>query len=283
MAISKNSSIASTLYPTLIEETLYVAREMNLAGGLVYNYAAQGMAVRYLGIYPTLTASTKAEGVDYANATEFTKTEQMSITPKTEMVQVVLTDERMATDPEGALADAAREMGAALAAKIDQDVFTQVDDFTTDVGTAGSALSIGRCAAALAILQNNHVPMPINAVVHPYGWFDLWTELGQPVATKTFLGDVANQAMKDYSVGNFIGVQWYTSSNVETASTNAYSGMWHREAIALDTRQVPTLEPQRDASLKGTELNLSASYGVDVRRPTYGIQLTHDITTPTGI
>jgi hypothetical protein len=241
------------------------------------------MAVRYLGIYPTLTAATKSEGVDYANPTTFTKTEQMSITPFTKMVQVQLTDERMATDPEGALADAAREMGAALAQAIDADVFTQIDDFTTDVGTSGSALSIGRCAAALAILQNNHVPMPINAVTHPYGWFDIWTELGQPVATKAWLGDVANQAMQDYAVSNFMGVQWYTSSNVETSGTDAYSGMFHREAIALDTRQVPTLEPERDASKKATELNLSAAYGMDVRRPTYGIQLTHDITTPTGV
>jgi len=116
MAVSTVSSIASNLRPKLLEDTLFVARETNLMAGLVYNYTGRGMATRYIGIYPQLSATEVAEGTDFSLATEWTKTQQAELTPKTMMTQVVLTDERMETDPEGARTDAAREMGAAIAA-----------------------------------------------------------------------------------------------------------------------------------------------------------------------
>ena len=284
MAISKVSSIASNLQPKILAESLFVAREMNLMAGLVYNYTGQGMSTRYVGIYPEVTAATVAEGVDYSNATEWTKSEQASFTPTTAMAQTLVTDERVATDPEDAVQSAARELGGAIATKIDEDLVNLFSSFTTDKGTAGSAMSIARAAAAMAVLHNNKVRQPFSYVVHPYHWFDVWTELGQPAASKALLGDVANQALADYFVSNFNGANWFTSANISVDSADdAVSGVFHREALGLDTRRGLTLEPERDASKRATEYNMSAWYAVGVRRSDYGIALTADATEPTGV
>jgi hypothetical protein len=280
VALSTVSSL-NGLFNTIYEDALFVARDMNLMSNLVTPYSGTGFMNRVIPQYPTISAQEKAEGVDYANATQWTKTTAATLTPKTIFTQTILTDERRSTDPEDAQASASREMGGAIATKIDEDLVGLFPSFTTDKGSAGAALTLAKCSAALAVLRNTKVMGPFQYVLHPYGWHDIWTELGQPAATYQFLGDVANQAMRDYAVGQFLGATWYTSANISVdASDDAVSAVFTREALALDTRVAPTLEPERDASNLAWELNMHAAYAVAVRRATYGIKLTHDAAEP---
>jgi hypothetical protein len=273
----------NALFAEIYEDAIFVAREQSLMPPLVTNYVGSGMADRNMGIFPQLTATEVSEGVDYSNPTKWTVTSQMTITPKTAMDQVLLTDERITTDPNDARNSAAREMGGAIGTKIDTDLLALFSSLNSDLGAAGSSLTLKRCAASMAILRNALVSNPVQFVVHPYGWHDIWLELGQPSANQALLGDVANQALKDYFVGNFINANWFTSANISVdSSDDAVSGVFHREALALDTRRAPTFEAERDASLRAWELNLHVWYGVAVRRSTYGVALTHDATTPDG-
>lgn len=279
MTASKVSSLNS-LFNTIFDDALYVARENALLPGLVTNKTATGMAARKISTYPTVTAAEVADGVDFANATEWTKTLSATITPKEVMAQVVITDQRLATDPEDARQSSAQEMGMAIATKIDADLAALFDDFSSDLGASGSALTIQRCANAMAKLRVNHAPNPINIVLHPYGWLDIWTELGQPASQKALLGDVANDAMRDFYVGDWMGAMWYTNTNIKTSGSDAYSAAFHRDALVLDTRMAPRQEVERDASLRAYEVNITAWYGVGEQRDGFGIQLTHDATAP---
>jgi hypothetical protein len=281
MAISTVASLNS-LFNTIFEDAIFVMREQNLMAGLVTNYSASGMQGRELGIYPQLSAQTVSEGVDYSNATEWDKTLQMTITPKEEMVQVVLTDQRLATDPDDARGDAAREMGGAIATKLDEDLVGLFSSFSTQKGTANNALTIANCGAAVAVLRAAKAPNPLYFVLHPYQWHDIWTLLGQPVANQAFLGDTANEAMRSYYVGNFQSATWFVNSNIDIDSNSDATGaVFHREALALDTRKAPMMEVERDASLRGWELNMTAWYGVAVRRNNFGVKIISDATEPT--
>jgi hypothetical protein len=280
-AKSTVSSMAS-LFNSIYEDAIFVAREDSLMINLVTTYSAQGNASRILPIYPTLSASEVAEGVDYANPIEWTKAGQMTLTPAEVMTQVILTDARINTDPDDARRDAAIEMGGAIATKIDADLAALMGSFTTDKGASGSALTLKRCAAGLAVLRNSKVKPPFFFVLHPYGWFDIWVELGQPAATNAFLGETANQAMRDYAVMSMLGAQWFTSANAATSGSDATSGVFNRQALAYDVREAPTMEPERDASLRAWELNMRATYAKGVRRADHGIELTHDATEPAG-
>lgn len=281
-AISKVSDLNS-LFNSIFEDAMFVARDTGLMVGLVTTYAAQGMAARKISVYPSFTAQETSEGVDYSNAQTLDKTLVATLTPKIVKAQAILTDERMMTDPQGARTDAAVEMGGAVATKIDLDLVSEFPNLTTDKGTAGSALTIRRCAAGLAVLRKNNVRGPFSVVLHPYGWHDVWVELGQPTANQAFLGDTANQAMRDYGVGSFLSAAWYTDANIPNVSgtVDVVSAVFSRQAFAIDVRTAPEMEPERDASLSAWELNIRARYATGTRRPTYGVKLTHDATEPT--
>jgi hypothetical protein len=281
MAVSTVSSL-NGLFNAIFEDAIFVAREVNLMAGLVTNYTANTMANRRLGIYPKLNATEVTEGVDFTLATEWTKTDQMTITPTTKMVQVIITDERLMTDPDDARRDASTEMGAAIGTRIDTDLVGLFSGFSARKGAAGTTLTISNCAAAVAVLRNNNVPNPIWFVLHPYHWHDVWVELGQPAANQAFLGDTANEAMRSYYVGTFLNAQWFVDANISVnADDDAYSAVFHREALALDTRTPPTMEVERDASLRAWELNMIVRYGVAERRDNFGVGLIADATEPT--
>lgn len=284
MAISKVSSL-NDLFNKIYEDAIFVAREQNLMTSLVTVYGATGMATRYLPIYPQMSATEVAEGVDFTAATEWTKSTQMTLTPKIAKTQAILTQARIDTDPDDARNDLALEMGGAIATKIDTDLVDLFTGFSTGKGTANNALTIANVGAALSVLRKNKAPNPLYVVLHPYGWHDIWVQLAQPAATYDFLGETANQAMRDYAVGNFLSAQWFTSANISIdANDDAVGAVFNRQALAFDLRQAPIMLTDFDASIAGGgayELNMEVWYGVAERRDTFGVKLTHDATEPT--
>ena len=169
MAISKVSDLNS-LFNTIFEDALFVAREQNLMAGLVTNYSATGWMNRVIPTYPTFTAETVAEDEDYNNPQTFTKTTAATLTPAEIIAQSRLTDRRRETDPEDARADCVTELGNSIATKIDTDIVSDFTSFTNGKGTAGSSMAIARAAAAISLLRTNHAMNPIFVVLHPYGW-----------------------------------------------------------------------------------------------------------------
>lgn len=281
MAITTISDLNS-LYNLIYEDALFVARESNIMTGLVRNFAATGYMARKIAIRPQITAQVKAEGVDFQNPTTFGRTLKATLTPQVVMAQALLTDEDVATDPDNARQDAAQELGMAVSTKIDVDLVTLFQSFTETKSAGSSALTISEVAAAISVLRYNSAPNPLYVVLHPYGWYDVWVELGQPASQKAFLGDVANEALNSFFVGGWLSATWFTSSNVPASGTDAYSGVFNPQALGFDSREAPTMEPERDASRKATELNMSAGYAVGIIRQEFGAALIHDITEPTG-
>jgi hypothetical protein len=285
MAITTTADL-NGLYNEIYERSIFIAREMNLMLNLVSQYSATNFFTRHLTVRPQLVITNATEGVDYVNAQTFGKSEIGTLTPGVKMGQYIVTDIEIMNDADGTMQDASQEIGAAMAAKIDTDLVGVFSQFSTDKGTgAGQAATIASVAAAVSLLRTRFAPQdgPINVVLHPYAWHDIWVLLGQPVATAALLGDVANQALKDYFVGNWLGVRWFTSANISTdANADAVSGVFTQSAIAFDSRIAPYMELERDASLMATEANMVAGYAVGLgKRPTYGVKYTCDVTEPT--
>ena len=283
MAITKYSDISSFV-ASIYERSVFVAREQNLMSNLVSNYSARGWMTRTFSTRPQITAETVADGVDYSNATTFGKSSVGTVTPAEAIAQVILTDQDIETDPDGAVNDAATELGMAIAAKIDTDLTEIFSSFSTDKGPgAGQANTIADLASGVAVVRNRMKRAgDVVAVLHPYQWHDLWVQLGQPAATYPALGELVTQALRDYYVANLLTIRVYVSSNVPVSGTDATGGVFNQDAIALDTRRPYRLEPERDASLRGTELNATAGYAVGLgKRPTFGVKFIGDITEPT--
>jgi hypothetical protein len=282
MAMSTQSDLNS-LFSDIFEDARFVARENNIMTSLVRNFQATGWMSRKLSAYPELTAQEVAEGVDYSNPATFNKTLEATLTPAEQMVQVILTDRRIDTDPQNARQDASMEMGNAIATKVDKDLVSDFGSFTTDKGPgAGASATIAKFAAAVSVLRNALAPNPIYVVLHPYHWHAVWVELGQPATNQAFLGDVANEALRSFYVGNWINCQWFVSANIAVdASDDAVSGVFNRNALGFDLRKPFTMEPERDASLRAWELNASIGYAHGVIRDEFGVGYTADAAEPT--
>ena len=227
MPLTKISDLNS-LYNNIYQDALFVAREANLMTNLVTPYSATGWMTRTIATYPTGAAAAKAEGVDFTTAAAFDKTALGTLTPAMIFCQFILTDERVDTDPQDSRADAATELGNAIATKIDKDLCGDFASFTTDKGPGTSApATIAKFAAAISYLRNQITPNPIYAVVHPYAWHDIFIQLGQPASYYALLGDTANTALRDFFVGRWINIEWYVSANIPLTSTgtDAVSGV----------------------------------------------------------
>lgn len=280
MALSTTTDL-NGLYNDILEGARHVARARNLMTAMVTTMGAKGWMTRKVGIWSTTSAVTVAEDEDVANATKLTKTLDAELVPGEIAAQYILTDRMMETDPDGALAAAKFELGAAVAEKMDTDLSTAMASFTKEKGASGASLTLAKCAAALAYLQTAKVPGPYVFILHPYGWFDIWTELGQPAVNQAFLGDLANQALRQYFVSNMLNSLWFVSPNIPVDSTpDAVSGVFNKQALAIDMRRAPRLGMQRDESARATELTITAGYGYGVWRANFGVKMTHDATEP---
>lgn len=280
--IPSKISDLNSLYPNIYDDTLFVARDNTLMAGLVSQAQGSTFATRYIPIYTEITAGTVSEG-GTATAQQLVKGTADTITPAIVTVRVALTDERIMTDPDDAGGAIAIEGGLAIAKKVDQDLLGEFSNFSQDFGAAGSALTVKRCAAAVAYIRaQNSMSIP-NMVLHPYTWYSVYNELTQNGVTTRAANaaDVVNTAMRDFYVNDYQGAQWYTSSNLGTG-TAVVNGAFVREAIVLDTRTPLQMEQARDADSRSWWYYFNMRYGTGTPRSTFGVKLTGVASVPSS-
>ena len=271
-----------TLYPKIYDDTLFVARDRALMPQLVTQSSQGSWAIRYIPIYNELTVATVSEG-GTPTAQQFTKGTADSVTPGMRRIKAALTDQRVMTDPAAAGNDLATEAGLAMAKQVDKDLIAEFANFNSDMGTAGSALTLTRCAAAIAVLQNAAAMGRANVVLQPFSWYSVWKELSQAGVTTRAAnaGDTANQAMRDYMVNDFQGADWYSTNNIGTG-TAAVNGAFTREAIMLDTRVPLSPEVVRDADSLAWWYYWNMGYGTGTPRSANGVKLTATASVPSS-
>jgi hypothetical protein len=74
-------------------------------------------------------------------------------------------------------------------------------------------------------------------------------------------------------------MQTFQAADTESDFTG---GIFPKDAIAMDWRRPVRVEPQRDASRRGTEYNMSAVYAHGVWRAGLGVKMIFDATAPTS-
>lgn len=262
------------------EAAMTVARDNNLMSALVRNFAGQGMASRRVTIYGTATMNTVAETDDLVSQA-FVPTTLTTLTPSEVAGQFFLTDQRVESDPFGVRDEAATELGMAMAQKIELDIISDFPNLTGGtVAMSGTAPTWAWFTAGLTRLRQNNAPGPYYAVISPYQWHSLGTAVTPATAAQTNAPQFQDRVMNQWWVGQAMGVNIFLSANM-AVGTAVTAAMFSRDALALDVRRAPRLEPERDASRRGTELNLSAIYAHGVWRPQFGVQMISAGTAPT--
>lgn len=282
MPISTIGSLNGNYIDQLYADAVFVARAENVMHGLVTVYGDQaGDQPRTLPEYPRVAAQEVAETDDFTADTELTKTALATLTPLEAMAQVVLTDRRIETDASNARSDASIELGEAIADKMESDLIAAFADLTgPEIGDGTAAITWGAVFAARARLAGAKVNGPYALVLHPYQWHPLAEAASVAGAQTNASAGLLDEVNRAYFVASVAGVDVFVSANVPIASDAAVAAMFARDAIALDIRRAPRLEPERDASARTWELNMSVKYAAGAWRKAHGLQLNYTAALP---
>lgn len=303
MAITTDTVLADTV-PTVLEKARFTAQFKAIMASLCWNIRKQlhdgkNVNVPYFG---TVTASSLTEGVDMADSQDMEDT-LVTITPAEVGCKIILTDKLVRDNNEDIKGAAGRILGDAMEYKRDYDLLGQFDDGTNTLGAAAAALTMGQCAAARALLAGNPVsaggpaPMPYAIVQHPFVLLDL-VDVLTPLAPYGVVGTagtalssmqspgiaLSDEILRNYTIGKLFGMPVIEDGNLDRSTATSCKGACFATgeggALILVTADEWSIEPERDASLRATELNVVGEYGVGEYLAGWIVTLDMDATTP---
>ena len=284
-------STVSALAPDIQEDAIFVIREAGLMQQLVtVMNDTSGLNPRKGYQYNQTSAKDIAEEDDLTSSA-FTPAIDQTLTPSEIGEQFFVTDSRVESElPERWRNDAGQELGLAALDKIETDLIGEMANLTGGtIGAAGTVITWGYLSAAIARARNanKNAAKPLVGVIHGYQWAVLAksaTIAGASVAATapSFQDAITRQGGSGVLVATFMGVPFYQVYADPDTADDFTGGVFPREAIAIDWRRQIRVEAERDASRRGTELNMSGVYAHGVWRPTRGVKMIFDATAPSS-
>jgi len=268
------------VYAALINESVIdYARASIVVAPLVRQFGLEGRPGRALDVpsWGSVSASEVSEGADLANTA--LATDKITLTAGEVGVMITVTDLLAGSDILANLDDYARQLGLAVADKIDSDLcalFAALNGGSA-VGSSGSDLTDDVFLEALYTLEAGDAPGPYHCVLHPRQWADLRSDIVTSTGVP-YSASAARDIVNNGFTGVLFGVNIYQTTNVPTANTGAdrAGAMFSPDALGVATKWPARTELQRDASLRATEIVVTACYGVGELVDAFGVPIVTD-------
>lgn len=212
--------------------------------------------------WPLLSASDLTEGSDASNTA--VNTTATSVTADEAGIMITVTDMLLNSAAMGGLEPYAAELGKALANKIDTDLLAEVADFTNSVGATGVNITEANFLEAIYKLESANAIGPFVCVLHPIQVHDLRTALA--TTTGAVWGGPSAPAGDLGAFASLYGVDVFKSTNCASVNVGAdrqgvMMPMGNQAGLAYVLKTGAKTEFQRDASLRATEIVVTAIYG----------------------
>ena len=158
MANEVDTGVGTAFFSNVVQSGLFTLNETSIMRPLIRNYDMSGTPglTAQVPIYPTVPVTTPGDGVDLANAA-FDLTTSKTITATEKGVMVTLTDLMKESASEDVASAVGRQIGSALAEKIDTDIAALFTGFSQSVGSGAAEISIEDLFKAAATLRTNKV------------------------------------------------------------------------------------------------------------------------------
>ena len=197
--------------------------------------------------------------------------------------RIVITDKLARQSAENVFSIIGRQLGDGMARKKDTDVTALYSGFSTDIGSAGRSMSLANVSATVAYAKGNRFGSQVYIVQHP---FAVWDIANTAVTASTTYPVPAGWSAD--LLGNFFsglrpinGVPIFEDGNITIDSSDDAVGVCaDRSALGVVKSVDTRTERQRDASLRATEVVITADYGVFELDDSKGVALTLDAGTP---
>jgi hypothetical protein len=281
MANETTYALISSLVNPIWEAALMYAQQNFFMPALVTGFNDfNGMQDRKITQYAAGTVITALGETTDLTAQALARSLLATLTPAEVGTMYMLLDRRKDSDPEDVAADIAQKVGYEIFLQVEKDLLGDMASFTAGtVGFAGSALNWTRVYAARAKLAANAIPGPYVCVLHEYQYYQLAVAANVAGLANAAPLKIRDDIQSRYYVGSTSDIDFYTTG-VLTAGTAVKGGLFARQAIAYDLRRGFRIEPQRDASMRGTELNATMIYAHGLWRADFGVTILADASVP---
>ena len=214
-----------------------------------------------------MTMSDLVDGQDIIDEEEIGMT-TVDLTAAEVGAKVVLTDKLVRQSVPNVFQMVGRQLGDGMARKKDTDVqalYTNLNDGTT-LGLQAKELSAVNLTGCIAFAKANKFGSKLYVVHHPNAVAEFVKSAAvTPSATYPVPHGWAEDLLKDFFVGlrPLNGVPLFEAGNIpEDSNGDGYGCIADQGAMATLTSVKMRTERERDASLRGTEVVITADYGV---------------------
>lgn len=276
--MANNTTINSELFQNLLVQSQYALYENSIARSVstVFDYPVGAGKVVSVPVWAGITSSKPGEGT--APAAADTNTSSKTITLAEHVVYAEVTDFLRDSAQESVITGLANQSGLALAEGIDKELIALFLDaaVTQEVGAAGTNNSVTDIMKAAAMIRSNKYTGPLNAILHPKQAYAIKAALTATTAY-TANTNLGNRALDQFYVGSIAGVNIYESALVTEDVANDASGcVFAPGAFGLAQRGGVSMEEQRNAAKRSTDVVLTAVAGAGVLRPELAVRIYGD-------
>ena len=272
------AAVSAEMYSNIVQAALFTLSEQTVIRPLVRNYDMTGTPglTAQVPIYPAIAASSLTDGTDITANTAF-DTSSKTITATEIGAMVTLTDLSKESSNEDLAAAIGRQLGDAMAKKVDEDLAALFSGFSNTVGSGAAEITVDDFFKAAATLRANQAPGPYVAVIHPYQAFQLKKVLAGNGNTPMNNHELANEALRSGYVGQVAGIQIFESTVITGASDGAFVGAaMSADALGYMVKRNMRIETQRQASQRADQIVGTMAYGVSEIFDAYGVGLIAD-------
>ena len=230
----------------------------------------------------SMTMSDLTDGLDIVDEESIGMT-TVDLTASEVGAKIIITDKLARQSAENVFSIIGRQLGDGMARKKDVDVLALYSGFSTDIGAAGRSMSLANVSATVAYAKGKKFGSNVYIVQHP---FAVWDIANTAVTASTTYPVPAGWSAD--LLGNFFsglrpmnGVPIFEDGNITIDSNDDAVGVCADKSALAVLKSVDTrTERQRDASLRATEVVITADYGVFELDDSKGVALTLDAGTP---
>jgi len=231
-----------------------------------------------------MTMSDLTDGQDIIDEEDIGMT-TVDLTASEVGAKIILTDKLVRQSSPNVMSIVGRQLGDGMARKKDTDVHALYSGLNggTTLGANGTSMTLAFTAAAIAYSKANKFGTQTYILQHPNAVFD--------IANTAVTASTTYPVPKGWSedlLGNFWSglrplnnVPIFEDGNLSTSSGDDAIGVIADKSALAVLKSVDTrTERQRDASMRATEVVLTADYGVFELDDSRGAPLTFDAAAP---
>jgi hypothetical protein len=195
--------------------------------------------------------------------------------------KVILTDKLVRQAADNVFSIVGRQLGDGMARKKDTDVHALYSGLNggTSLGAAGATFSLANVAAAISYAKANRFGTQIYILQHPNAVFDIANTAVTASSTYPVPKGWSEDLLGEFFSGlrPLNGVPIFEDGNLSVDSSDDAIGVIADKSALAVLKSVDTnTERQRDASLRATELVMTADYGVFELDDSRGAAMTYD-------